>query len=84
MIPKKANNKSRLILDLSHPEGFSVNDDIDPSLCHTHYCKVDDAIKLIMSAGKGALMVKLGIKSAYSILAVYPSEQYLTIFNDEF
>lgn len=77
VIPKKSNNEWRLILDLSHPEGFSVNDGINPNSCHTQYCKVDDAIKLIMSTGKGALMAKLDVKSAYRILAVHPSDHYL-------
>ena len=77
VIPKKSNDEWRLILDLSHPEGFSVNDGIDPEACHTRYCKVDNAVQLILSAGKGAQMAKLDIKSAYRILAVHPNDHYL-------
>ena len=77
VIPKKSSGDWHLILDLSHPEGSSVNDGIDPDKCHTHYCKVDDAIRLIMAAGKGARMVKLDIKSAYRIIAVHPDDHYL-------
>ena len=43
VIPKRHQaNKWRLILDLSHPEGSSVNDGIDPSLCSLQYTSVDD------------------------------------------
>ena len=75
--PKKSNDECRLILDLSHPEGFSVNDGIDPEACHTRYCKVDNAVQLILSAGEGAQVEMLDIKGAYRILAVHPNDQYL-------
>ena len=55
-IPKKFANEWRLILDVSHPEGRSVNDGTDPSKCHTQYCKVDDAINVIVAAAQVALI----------------------------
>jgi len=36
VIPKGSSGGWRLILDLSFPEGFSVNDGIDPSMCGCH------------------------------------------------
>ena len=42
VIPKKYQlGKWRLITDLSYPEGSSVNDAIDPSLCSLSYTSVD-------------------------------------------
>lgn len=78
VIPKKSSpNSWRLILDLSHPDGFSVNDGIDPARCHTEYCKFDDAVRFVADCGKGALMAKLDIKSAYRIIPVHPEDRYL-------
>ena len=54
-----------------------MNDGIYPATCHTHYCKFDDAIRLIVDAGKGAPMAKMDIKSAYWIIPVYPKDRYL-------
>ena len=78
VIPKNSNEPGwRLILDLSHPHGFSVNDGIDPELCRTQYCKFDDAIKILVELGPGALMAKTDIKSAYRIIPVHPRDRYL-------
>ena len=44
MIPKKSQpSKWRLIVDLSHPSGASVNDGIDQSLCSLMNTSVDEA-----------------------------------------
>ena len=37
----------RLIVDLSHPTGASVDDGIKPELCTLRYTSVDEAIKWI-------------------------------------
>lgn len=43
VIPKRNNpGKWRLILDLSHPQGTSVNDGIDSNNCSLSYVSVDD------------------------------------------
>lgn len=43
MIPKRhRQNKWRLIVDLSSPEGHSVNDGIDSTTCSLSYVSVDD------------------------------------------
>jgi len=44
----------RLILDLSHPEGASVNDGIDQALSSLSYVLVDDIVDSILSLGQGA------------------------------
>ena len=50
--------KWRLIVDLSSPQGHSVNDGIDPDSWHLQYIKRDDIIKVVSKFGPGALMAK--------------------------
>ncbi len=45
VVPKKHSDKWRLILDLSHPKGQSVNDGIDRTSCSLAYIKVDDIVQ---------------------------------------
>ena len=42
VIPKSEPDSWRLILDLSYPEGRSVNDGISPEICSLSYITVDD------------------------------------------
>ena len=59
-VPKKHSaDKWRLILDLSHPQGFSVNDGIDKAHCSLVYIKVNDVVQRILSFGSGYIMVKM-------------------------
>ena len=37
--------KWRLIVDLSHPKGFSINDGIEAELCSLKYTSVEEAVK---------------------------------------
>ena len=67
VIPKK-DGGWRLILDLSFPCGHSVNDGINKEEFTLTYSKVSDAISLIVKTGRGALMGKVDIKSAYRII----------------
>ena len=78
VIPKKSQpGKWRLIVDLSHPKGSSVNDGIDPSLCSLSYTSVDEAANRILQLGRGTLMAKLDIQSAYRIIPVHPDDRWL-------
>ena len=62
VIPKKSQpGKWRLIVDLSHPQGFSVNDGIDPSLFSLSYTSVDEAVNRFSQLGRGTLMAKFDI-----------------------
>ena len=70
-------NKFRLIVDLSAPQGASVNDGIDPSLCSLMYATVDQAAKLARQAGRGALMAKLDLSSGYRRVPVHAADQHL-------
>ena len=77
VVPKKGLNKWRLILDLSSPEGHSVNDGIPSVLCSLSYISVDDATRAVLRAGRGALLAKVDIKIAYRIVEVHPEDRAL-------
>ena len=77
VVPKKGPNRWRLILDLSSPEGHSVNDGIPSHLCSLSYISVDDAARAVVRAGRGALLAKVDIKSAYRIVEVHPEDRLL-------
>ena len=65
-----------LITDLSFPEGASVNDAIDPSLCSLKYVTVNHVASRGMQLGKGALIAKIDIKSAYRLIPVSPLDHH--------
>ena len=58
-------NKWRLIVDLSAPEGSSVNDGIASDLCSMSYLAMDEVIAWIVRLGKESLIAKMDIKQAY-------------------
>lgn len=60
-IPKKHQpGKWRLITDLSHPQGGSVNDAIPPKLCSLSYTSVDEVAQLATWPWeKGPYLLKL-------------------------
>ena len=59
VIPKSEPGKWRLILDLSAPEGCSVNDSICSEWCSLSYISVDDVAAEIVNLGRGAQMANL-------------------------
>ena len=77
VIPKSDLGKWRLIVDLSSPSGDSVNDGIDKSLCSLSYMSVDEVVDRVMEMGKGALMAKFDLKSAYRNIPVHPEDRWL-------
>ena len=86
VIPKSHQiNRWRSILDLSFPKSKSVNDGIPKDLCSLHYITVDDAIRQIIASGKGALLAKADIKSAFRLLPLHPTDRHLLgmLWNDE-
>ena len=60
VIPKSQPGKWRLILDLSHPDGKSVNDGIDQEICSLTYSSVDQAAQCIVALGRGGTVSKAG------------------------
>ena len=78
VIPKSHQmRKWRLIVDLSHPKYYSVNDEISKSLCRLSYITVIDAINKFLELGPNTLMAKIGIKSAFRLLPVHPADRHL-------
>jgi hypothetical protein len=67
----------RLILDLSFPGDHSVNDGIFKNEFPVVYSTVQDAIRLIVKIGRGALMGKVDIQKAYRIVPIHPGDRYL-------
>jgi len=65
VIPKADPGSWRLIVDLSSPEGASVNDGIDSSVCSLSYITVDDAARAIERAGMGARLINVDIKKVH-------------------
>ena len=80
VIPKSHSpGKWRLIVDLSSPSGSSVNDGICPEMCSLSYISVDDidVSKIVASLGRGTLLAKVDIKSAYGIVPVHREDRPL-------
>ena len=78
VIPKgHTPGKWRLITDLSAPRGLSINDGIAPQLCSLRYVTVDEVAAVTTALGRGALIAKLDIESAYRIVPVHPDDRPL-------
>ena len=57
VIPKSNQpGKWRLIVDLSHPEGRSVNDEISGKLCSLQYMRMEEVVRKLLKLGPGAQM----------------------------
>ena len=56
---------------------MSVNDSIDRSHCSLRYIKVKYAVRQVLSLGKGTLMVKTDIKSAFRTVLVHADDRLL-------
>ena len=72
--------KWRLITDLSFPEGGSVNDGIDPAYCSLQYTSVEKIAGAAQSLGRGSLLAKLDVRSAYRLVPVHPADRPLLGF----
>ena len=78
VIPKPHQpGKWRLIVDLSHPAGRSVNDVVSPELCSLTYASIDQAASIILRLGRFAELAKIDVASAYRIMPVHPEDRPL-------
>ena len=65
VIPKSTPGKWRLITNLSAPLHGSINDGISKELSSLSYISVDMVAEQVVWLGRGALLAKLDIQSAY-------------------
>lgn len=77
VIPKSEPGKWRLIVDLSSPYGKSINDGISKEPCSVSYLSIDEVASWVVRAGRGALMAKFDLKSAYRQVPVHPDDRKL-------
>ncbi|XP_069109712.1 uncharacterized protein [Argopecten irradians] len=83
LVPKKEPNEFRVIHHLSFPAGTSINDGISHENSTVTYQSIDDAIKLIKKYGKGALLAKTDIESAFRLIPIHPNDYELLGFKIE-
>ena len=78
VIPKKeGGNRWRLIVDLSSPEGKSVNDDISKEMVSQSYMSVDGIMSRILEKGRGSLLGKMDIQQACRNIPGHPEDRPL-------
>ena len=83
IVPKRTDGTQtgwRMIFDLSYPESESVNDGIPKEFGAINYEPLDTAIQLVAQTGKGAVMLKRDLKSAFRHVPVSPLDYWLLIF----
>ena len=78
VIPKRSRqNKWRLIVDLSSPDGHCVNDGIGKDLSSLSYVSVEDVVAGIIQRGRGTLLAKMDICKAYRNVPIHPHDKLL-------
>jgi hypothetical protein len=77
IVPKKEQGQFRLIHHLSFPENSSINDFIPDQFSRVHYASLDDAIDIIVSLGRGCLLAKTDIESAFRIIPIRKEDHEL-------
>ena len=78
VIPKRGRpGKWRLIVNLSAPDGHSVNDGIVKELASLSYVTVQAIAARVLKLGRGTLMAKMDIKQAYRNIPVHPQDRVL-------
>ena len=59
------------------PSRMSVNDGINKEWCSLSYVSVDDIAARVVQYGRGALLAKFDLKSAYRQVPVHPDDRWL-------
>ena len=75
VIPKKTPGQWRVIVDLSSPAQYSVNDNLRRDLTHVAYSSVEDAVLLVHFLGRSSLLAKVDLKDAYRMVPVHPRDR---------
>ena len=85
-VPKTGSDERRVIVDLSWPEGFSVNSGISKEFymgeqVDLHYTSVEEICQLVLNVGPGALIYKRDLRHAYRQIPIDPRDyRYLGYF----
>ena len=66
-----------MITDLSYPPGASINGGINSQVCTLTYVTVDAVAREAPKLGKGCLLAKADIESAYCLVPVHPDDRPL-------
>ena len=74
-VPKKDTNERRFILDLSFPNGHSINDSVSKDFylgqkISLSYPNVDDLVNIIKLKGKGCLLFKRDLRRFYRQIGI--------------
>lgn len=77
----KTDGSIRLIMDLSQPEGQSINEFISKEEFPTNYTPFDEATRIVRQLGRGCLLSKIDIKHAYRLLPVRPEDWPLLVYH---
>ena len=78
---EKDDGTCRLVMDLSHPAGESINEFIPKEPFSVKYSKFDDAVRMVRQKGRGCFMSKLDIKHAFRLMPVHPSQWHLLCYH---
>ena len=77
IIPKSEPGKQRLVVEMSSPEGASINEGICKEWYSLSYISVDDVARVVVKLGKGALMAKFDLKAAYRNVPIHLDDRWL-------
>lgn len=77
VIPKSTPGEWRLIVDMSSPEGMSVNDGISSRRASLAYVSIDNLAEVVCGLGPGTQLAKFDLKSAYRLVPVFPEDRLL-------
>ena len=78
VIPKPSKpGQWRLIVDLSSPQGASVNDGISSKWASLAYVSVDQIMDTVLQLGQGSQLAKSDMKNAFRIIPVHPDDRHL-------
>ena len=78
VIPKPSKpGQWRLIVDLSSPQGASVNDGISSKWASLAYVSVDQIVDTVLQLGQGSQLAKIDVKNAFRIIPVHPDDRHL-------
>lgn len=72
VIKKPGSSKTRMIFNLSHPQGGSVNENIEEHFRSVQYCSIQDVGDcLVEKFSQGAWMAKIDLADAYRIVPIH-------------